>query len=199
MSDQYSMLDHAYHTVRDAIHTTGDGKLIGGDSSLSLLGSLPPAWLTAGQRALTLARCRWVRCKQKPSTCTDWPGIHSYEEINDRLFINPGRNDNIHDAPSKAKWNSPVHPHWLSQQQYMWQFVDAQVPPVGITMQQTLPKYYANLRDDQAEIAAQPRAASGRKRWKTKEGVYQLKDPEKLEQALPDTDEATYAEMLRDV
>ena len=66
-------------------------------------------------------------------------------------------------------------------------------------MQQTLPKYYANLRDDQAEIAAQPRATSGRKRWETKEGVYQLKDPEKLEQALPDTDEATYAEMLRDV
>ena len=38
------MLDHAYHTVRDAIHTTADGKLIGGDSSLSLLGSLPPHW-----------------------------------------------------------------------------------------------------------------------------------------------------------
>ena len=66
-------------------------------------------------------------------------------------------------------------------------------------MQQTLAKYYANLRVEQAEIAAHPRAASGRKRWKTKEGVYQLKDPEKLEQALPDTDEATYADMLRDV
>ena len=27
---------------------------------------------------------------------TDRPGIHSFEEINDRLFVNPGRNDNIH-------------------------------------------------------------------------------------------------------
>ena len=45
---------------------------------------------------------------------TDWPGIHNYEEINDRLFVNPGRNDNIHDTPSKAKWNAPAHLYyWL--------------------------------------------------------------------------------------
>ena len=41
VSNQKSMLDHAY---RDAIHTTADGKLIGGDSSLNLLESLPPHW-----------------------------------------------------------------------------------------------------------------------------------------------------------
>ena len=29
---------------------------------------------------------------------TEWPGIYSYEELNDRLFINPGRNDNIHET-----------------------------------------------------------------------------------------------------
>ena len=44
VSDQYSMLDHAYQTVRDAFHTTADGKLIGGDSSLNQLQSLPPHW-----------------------------------------------------------------------------------------------------------------------------------------------------------
>ena len=38
------MLDHAYHTVRDAIQTTADGKLVGGDSSLNLLESLSPHW-----------------------------------------------------------------------------------------------------------------------------------------------------------
>ena len=56
-----------------------------------------------------------------------------------------------------------------------------------------------DLLDEQTEIAAHQRATIGRKRWKTKEGVYQLKDPEKLEQVSPNTDEATYAEMLRDV
>ena len=65
-------------------------------------------------------------------------------------------------------------------------------------MQQALAQYYADLMDEQAEIAAHQGSAIGRKRWKTKEGVYQLKDPEKLEQASPNTDEATYAEMFRD-
>ena len=35
VSDQYSMLDHAYQSVRDALHTTTEGKLMGGDSSLN--------------------------------------------------------------------------------------------------------------------------------------------------------------------
>ena len=81
----------------------------------------------------------------------------------------------------------------------MWQFVDAQVPPVRITMEDTLAEYRASLRVEQAEIAAHSSAARGRKRWKTKEGVYQLKDPEKLEQAVPNTDDAIYADMLRDM
>ena len=42
-------------------------------------------------------------------------------------------------------------------------------------------------------------ASGGRKRWKTKQGVYQLKDPEKQEQASPNMDEATCAEMLQDL
>ena len=107
-------------------------------------------------RKFTRARHMWLSLRPNwrllySHMYTDWPGIHTYDEINDRLFLNPGRNDNIHDTPSKAKWNSPAHRQWLSQQQYMWQFVDAQVPPVRITMQQTLAEYYANLRDEQAE------------------------------------------------
>ena len=130
---------------------------------------------------------------------TDWPGIHSYEEINDRLFVNPGRNDNIQDTSSKAKWYSPAHLQWVGQQEYMWQFVDAQVPPVRITMEDTLAEYRANLKLEEAEIAAHSSAPCGRKKWKTKEGIYQLKDPEKLEQDVPTTDYAIYADMLRDV
>ena len=54
-----------------------------------------------------------------------------------------------------------------------------------------LAEYRANLRVEQAEIAAHSSATSGRKKWKTKDGVYQLKDPA--------TDDAMYADMLRDV
>ena len=44
VSDQYSMLEHAYQSVRDAFHTTSEGKLVGGDSSLNQLESLPAHW-----------------------------------------------------------------------------------------------------------------------------------------------------------
>ena len=44
VSDQYSMLEHAYQSVRDAFHTTTEGMLMGGDSSLNQLESLPAHW-----------------------------------------------------------------------------------------------------------------------------------------------------------
>ena len=40
---------------------------------------------------------------------TNWPGTYAYAEINDRLFVNPGRNDNIQDRPVKGKWCSPAY------------------------------------------------------------------------------------------
>ena len=119
---------------------------------------------------------------------TDWPGIHTSVEINDRLFVNPGRNDNIHDTPAKVRWGSPAHTAWVHQQHYMWQFVDAQVKPVTITMQQALSQYEATLKP-----------SCGRKRWKTRQGVYQLKDPAQQEQTLPEMDDIAYAEMLQDL
>ena len=155
-------------------------------------------------RKFTRARHMWLSLKPDwrllaTHMYTDWPGIHTYVEINDRLFANPGRNDNIQDTPSKAKWHSPAHWQWLGQRDYMWQFVDTQVPPVRITMEKTLAEYRANLRVEQAEIAEHSSAISGKKKWKTKDGIYQLKDPETSEQAMPGTDDAIYADMLRDV
>ena len=134
-------------------------------------------------RKFTRARHMWLSLKPDWRLLaihmyTDWPGIHSYEEINDRLFANPGRNDNIQDTPSKARWHSPAHWQWLGQRDYMWQLVDAQVPPVRITMEKTLAEYRANLQVEQAEIAKHSSAFSGKKKWKTKDGIYQLKDPE---------------------
>ena len=34
---------------------------------------------------------------------------------------------------------------------------------------------------------------------KTRDGIYQLKDPEPSEEDMPETDDATYAELLREV
>ncbi len=146
-------------------------------------------------RKFTRARHMWLSLRPnwnllQSHMYTDWPGIYTYEEINDRLFVNPGRNDNIHDTPSKAWWWSPA---------LMAHFMDAQVAPVRITMQQALDQYETGLMEEQFEIDANKGSTGGRKRWKTKQGVYQLKDPEKVEQASPNSEEATYAEMLQDV
>ena len=44
VSDQYSMLEHAYQSIRNVFSTTSEGKLVGGDGSLNQLESLPDHW-----------------------------------------------------------------------------------------------------------------------------------------------------------
>ena len=156
-------------------------------------------------RKFTCARHMWLSLNPNwrllsSHMYTDWPGIHSYEEINDRLFVNPGRNDNIQDTSSKVKYNSPEYLQCVRQQEYMWQFQDAQVPPVQISMDDTLAEYRDSLRMEEAEIALH--TPGGRKRWKTKEVnlIFQTSNtPEQGEQAEPTADDAIFAEMLRDV
>ena len=126
-------------------------------------------------RKFTRARHMWLSLRPNWGLLqyhmyTDWPGIHTYDEINDRLFVNPGRNDNIHDTPSKAWSRSPEHLEWLNQQQYMAQFMDAQVEPVQITMQQALAQYAADLREEQAEIEAHKGSSCGQPKRKPSKG-----------------------------
>ena len=65
-------------------------------------------------------------------------------------------------------------------------------------MEKTLAEYRANLQVEQAEIAKHS-GVRGKKKWKTKDGTYQLKDPEPSEEAMPETDDAIYADLLREV
>ena len=51
-------------------------------------------------RKFTRARNMWLSLRPnwyllRYHMYTDWPGIYLYDELNDRLFVNPGRNDNI--------------------------------------------------------------------------------------------------------
>ena len=80
-------------------------------------------------RKFTRARHMWLRLEPnwrllRSHMYTEWPGIHTYAEINDRLFVNPGRNDNIQDAKSKVRRYSPEYWQWMGQIEYMWQFLD---------------------------------------------------------------------------
>ena len=44
VSNQYSMLEHAYHAAKDVFQVTKDGSLVGGEVSLNVLESLPAHW-----------------------------------------------------------------------------------------------------------------------------------------------------------
>ena len=139
------------------------------------------------------------------STWTDY----TYDEINDRLFVNPGRNENILDSKSKVGRHSPEYWQWMGQIDYMWQFQDGQVRPVQIKMEDAIAEYQANLRNEQAEVAVHKPLV--RKRWKTKDGTFQVKrkqvvdddpsvDPQdQMDESSPEREEATFSKMLRDV
>ena len=164
-------------------------------------------------RKFTRARHMWLRLDPdwnlvRRQLYTDWPGIHTYDEINDR-FVNPGRNENILDAKSKVGRYSPEYWQWMGQIDYMWQFQDGQVRPVQVKMEDAIAEYQANLRNEQAEVALHRPLA--RKQWKTKDGTFQVKqkqvvcddpsaDPnDQMDETSPDREEATFSEMLRDV
>ena len=162
-------------------------------------------------RKFTRARHMWLRLEPnwrllRSHMYTEWPGIHTYAEINDRLFVNPGRNDNIQDTKSKVRRYSPEYWQWMGQIEYMWQFLDGQVLPVQIKMEDTLAEYHANLRNEQAEVALHRPAV--KKQWKTKDGTFQVKQKQPVQEdqkkdqmdgTSPEPEEATFSEMLRDV
>ena len=165
-------------------------------------------------RKFTRARHMWLRLDPdwnlvRRQLYTDWPGIHTYDEINDRLFVNPGRNENILDSKSKVGRYSPEYWQWMGQIDYMWQFQDGQVRPVQIKMEDAIAEYQANLRNEQAEVALHRPLV--RKQWKTKDGTFQVKqqqvvyddpsaDPnDQMDESSPEREEATFSKMLRDV
>ena len=83
---------------------------------------------------------------------------------------------------------------------FMSQYIDTQVSQVRLTMQKTLANFEKDLTEEQREINAHKGSSGGHlERWKTKQGVYQLEDPVAMNQVETNTEEATYAEVLRDV
>ena len=83
---------------------------------------------------------------------------------------------------------------------FMSQYIGAQLSQVKLTMKKTLADFEEDLEEEQQEVDAQKGSSSQHiKRWKTKQGVFQLKDPVAMDQVESNTEDATYAEVLRDV
>ncbi len=90
----------------------------------------------------------------------------------------------------------------MGQIEYMWQFVDGQVLPVRIKMEDTLADYQDNPRQEQAEVALHKPAV--KMQWKTKDGIFQVKQKQPVHEdpmdgTSPKPEDATFSEMLRDV
>ena len=83
---------------------------------------------------------------------------------------------------------------------FMSQYIDARLSQVKLTMKKTLADFEEDLEVEQQETNALKGSSSRHiRRWKTKQGVFQLKDPVAMNQVESNTEDATYAEVLRDV
>ena len=130
---------------------------------------------------------------------TDWPGIYSYEQLYDRLFANPGRNDRINDTPSRSGYYSPAYQNWQQQGLYMAQFLGYEPCRITMTLEAILGKFDTSLAKEQEEVEAQKASRGKVKRWRTKHGVVHLKGANPTNEAVPITVDPTYEEVLRDV
>ena len=84
--------------------------------------------------------------------------------------------------------------------EYMWQFLDGQVLPAQIKMEDTL----AEFVNEQAGVALHRPAV--KKQWKTKEQPVKQKQPvqedqkkDQMDGTSSEPEEATFSEMLRNV
>ena len=82
----------------------------------------------------------------------------------------------------------------------MSQYIGAQLSQVTLTMKETMVNFEKDLKEEQQEVNEQEGSSRSQvKRWKTKQGVFQLKGSTPMDQVEPSTEDATYAEVLRDV
>ena len=130
---------------------------------------------------------------------TDWPGIYSYAQLNDRLFTNPGRNDHINDTPSPGGYFSPAYLEWQQQGLYMAQFIGREPCRITMTLEATLMRFEACLAKEQQEVEEQKESRGQVKRWRTKHGVVELKVANPASEAEPLAVDPEYEEVLRDV
>ena len=155
-------------------------------------------------RKFTRARHFWLSLRpdwnlMRTHMYTDWPGIYSYEQLYDRLFANPGRNDRINDTPSRCCYYSPADQNWQQQGSYMAQFLGYEPCQITTTLEVILGKFKASLAEELEEVEAQKASRGKVKRWRTKHGVVQLKEANPANEAVPITVDPTYEEVLRDV
>ena len=81
----------------------------------------------------------------------------------------------------------------------MAQFLGCEPCRITMTLEAILVKFDASLAREQQEVEAQKASRLQVKRWRTKQGVVQLKGANPTNESVPIAVDPTYEEMLRDV
>ena len=154
-------------------------------------------------RKFTRARHLWLSLRPNWSLMrthmyTDWPVNYSYAQLNDRLFNNPGRNDLINDTPYQGGFLPFAYQEW--QQQAVHGPVYGQW---AMSNHNDFGSYLVEIRG----MFGQGATRSGRteritrtsERWRTRQGMLQVKVASPTSKASPIAVDAEFEEVLRDV
>ena len=154
-------------------------------------------------RKFTRARHLWLSLRPNWSLMrthmyADWPGNCSCARLNDRLFNNSGRNDLINDT-RQGGFLPFAHQEWQQQGLYMAQFMGSGPCRITMTLEATLLRLEACLATEQQEVEEQKESRGQVKRWRTRQGVLQVKAASPTREASPIAVDAEFEEVLRDV
>ena len=130
---------------------------------------------------------------------TDQPGNYTYEQLLDRLFNNPGRNDLINDTSYQGGcWHYAYH-NWQSQWLFMSQFLQNGPCHISMTLEAILNQFETGLSKEEQEVEGRKATGGQVTRWRTKQGILQVKGANSSVEESPDAGDTEYEEVLRDV
>ena len=107
---------------------------------------------------------------------TEQAGNFTYEQLLDRLFNNPGRNDLINDTPYQGAYWHRAYYNWQVQGRWMALALQDGNGTVLTTMEEILRKFEVSLLLELREVEARKEERGHVTRWKTKQGILKVKE-----------------------
>ena len=155
-------------------------------------------------RKFTRARHLWLSLRPdweliRTHMFTDQPGNYTYEQVLDRSFNNLGRNDLINDTPYQGGfWHYAYH-NWQCQGQFMAQFLQNGPCRISMMLEATLMQFDAGQLKEQQEVEEKKEARGQVTRWRTRQGILQVKGANSAVDESPTAVGTEYEEVFEDV
>ena len=105
------------------------------------------------------------------------PGCFNYGQLLERLFTNPGRNDQIDETPYRGHGAAELKCHWECQCNYMASLLRSGRGTALLRIEDILQEFEATLMKEKAEDQECKDKRAPCKMWKTKQGIMRIKQP----------------------